>query len=165
MRPESWIARRAGCALGSLAALALAGLHQSAVAKPPLSYEVVTETYMPHLEENLRYATRRETRCLDRNDLSDAFWMLRHVSLQDCQLVKAAEDASSATYRLRCNGRHGTIGDARWQFDEDRLTGTLRVRLGGKNMTFYQRITATRTGGAGDCGSLHAGTDGAGVVK
>ncbi|MBV8210806.1 MAG: hypothetical protein JO133_12175 [Burkholderiaceae bacterium] len=162
MRPEAWIGRGAGFALASLA---LGSLHPSAAAQPPLSYEVVTETDMPHLEENLRYATRREARCLDRNDLSDAFWMLRHVSLQDCRLVKADEDASSATYRLQCSGGHGTIGDARWQFDEDRLTGTLRVRLGGKNMTFYQRITATRTGGASDCRSLHAGTDGAGVVK
>jgi hypothetical protein len=109
----------------------------------PRRYEVITETDMPHLEENLRYAVRREPRCLDPHDLSTAFWMLGHVSLQDCRLVKAAEDASSATYRLQCDGGHGTTGEARWQFESDHLTGTLRVRLGGKNMTFYQRITAT----------------------
>jgi len=106
-------------------------------------YEVVTETDMPHLEENLRYATRRERHCLDRHDLSTAFWMLGHASLQDCRLVKGSQDAASAIYRLQCDGGHGTTGDARWQFDADRMTGTLRVRLGGKNMTFFQRITAT----------------------
>jgi len=138
----------------TLAALALASLMVcSAVGQQSglLRYEVVTETDMPHLEENLRYATRREALCLDRHDLSDAFWMLRHVSLQDCRLVKTAEDSVSAIYRLQCDGGHGTIGDARWQFDADRMTGTLRVRLGGKNMIFYQRITATRASAPGNC--------------
>jgi hypothetical protein len=31
------------------------------------------------------------------------------------------------------------------------MTGTLRVRLGGKNMTFYQRITATPVDAAPGC--------------
>ncbi len=115
----------------------------SAQESRPRLYDVVTETDMPHLEENLRYAVRREKHCLDRHDLSEAFWMLGHASLQDCRLVKAAEDAGSATYRLQCDGGHGTTGDARWQFEAGRMNGTLRVRLGGKNMTFYQRITAT----------------------
>lgn len=125
----------------TLAALAPYGSASAQEPRPRL-YEVVTETDMPHLEENLRYAIRREQHCLDRHDLSAAFWMLGHASLQDCRLVKAAEDAGSATYRLQCEGGHGTTGDARWQFEADRMTGTLRVRLGGKNMTFYQRITA-----------------------
>ena len=41
----------------------------------------------------------------------------------------------------------------RWQFEpgpggsgEMRLSGTLNVRLGGKNMTFYQRVTARAAG-------------------
>jgi hypothetical protein len=117
----------------------------------PRLYEVITETDMPHLEENLRYATRQERRCLDRHDLSSAFWMLGHVSLRDCRLVKTGEDAGSAGYRLQCDGGHGTTGEALWQFDSDRMTGTLKVRLGGKNMTFYQRITATPAKTAAGC--------------
>jgi len=31
------------------------------------------------------------------------------------------------------------------------MTGTLRVRLGGKNMTFYQRITAMPAKTAAGC--------------
>jgi hypothetical protein len=138
-----------------LAAFGLAALGWSAVAlaqQPQLrAYEVITETDMPHLEENLRYATRQERRCLDRHDLSSAFWMLGHASLQDCRLVKTGEDSGSAGYRLRCDGGHGTTGEALWQFDSDRMTGTLRVRLGGKNMTFYQRITATPVKAAAGC--------------
>jgi hypothetical protein len=106
---------------------------------------------MPHLEENLRYATRREQRCLDRHELSGAFWMLGHASLQDCRLVKTGEDPGSASYGLQCGGGHGTTGGAQWQFEPGRMTGMLRVRLGGKNMTFYQRITATAAKPAGGC--------------
>jgi hypothetical protein len=105
-----------------------------------------TETGMPHLEENLRYASVTEKLCLDRRDLSHAFWMLRDVSMQDCVLVKSAEDPAGAEYVLKCEGGRGTTGDARWQFDTDRIAGTLRVRLGGKNMTFYQRIVARAVG-------------------
>ena len=138
-------------ALFFAAALALAGA-SSAHAQGAQSYEVVTETDMPHLEENLRYAVRREQRCLDRHDLSAAFWMLGHVALNDCHLVKTAEDSDSASYRLECSGGHGTTGAATWQFDPGRWTGTLRVRLGGKNMTFYQRITVTPAQSPATCG-------------
>ena len=40
-------------------------------------YEVITETGMPHLEENLRYAVTRENRCLTGEDLASAFPILR----------------------------------------------------------------------------------------
>ena len=127
---------------------ALASNTQAADTTARLLYEMTTETGMPHLEENLRYAVRNETRCMNTHDLSAVFWMLKDVSLQDCALVKATEDADSAVYSLKCDGGHGTTGDARWQLAPDVITGTLKVRLGGKNMTFYQRITAKPVG---DC--------------
>jgi hypothetical protein len=138
--------------------LAAAGGPSVLAQESPRRYEIVTETDMPHLEENLRYATRHEQRCLDLHDLSTAFWMLGHVSLQDCKLVKAAEDAGSALYQLQCDGGHGTTGEARWQFESGHLSGTMRVRLGGKNMTFYQRITATPAQDAVVCASLESGS-------
>ena len=113
-------------------------------------YEMSTETGMPHLETNLRYAVVTEKRCLSTHDLSHAFWMLKDVSLQDCTLIKAVQDTDSAGYVLQCDGGHGTTGDARWQFQPNGITGTLKVRLGGKNMTFFQRITATPIGDCGD---------------
>jgi len=139
-----------GLAVSALADLMLCSPAFGQQSRPRL-YEIVTETDMPHLEENLRYAVRREQHCLDRHDLSTAFWMLGHVSLQDCRLLKTAEEAGSATYRLQCDGGHGTTGDASWQFEAGRMTGTLRVRLGGKNMTSFQRITATPAKTAAGC--------------
>ena len=118
-------------------------------AGPTRLYEVTTATSMPHLDESLRYATRTEARCIDIRDLSGEFWMLREVSLQDCRLLKASESADAAGYLLVCDGGHGTTGTATWQLGQGAIAGTLNVRLGGKNMTFYQRITAKPIGRCG----------------
>jgi hypothetical protein len=118
-------------------------------AGPRRLYEVTTATSMPHLDESLRYATRTETRCIDIRDLSGEFWMLREVSLQDCRLVKSSESADAVGYMLVCDGGHGTTGTATWQLGQGAIAGTLNVRLGGKNMTFYQRITAKPIGSCG----------------
>jgi len=75
-----------------------------------------------------------------------SFWMLRDVSLQDCELIELSEEPEVALYNLECFGGHGTTGTARWQFTANAIYGTLQVRLGAKNMTFYQRITAKPLG-------------------
>lgn len=126
-----------------------AGLPAPAGPDAQRQYEVTTVTGMPHLEENLRYARTTEKRCLDLEDLSQEFWMLRDVSLQDCRLVKTGQSAEEADYVLTCQGGHGTTGKANWRLGPGAIRGSLDVRLGGKNMTFYQRITATP---AGTCG-------------
>jgi hypothetical protein len=120
----------------------------AAAAAQPRLYEMSTETGMPHLDESLRYAVVRERRCLDPHALQAAFWMLGHESLQGCRLEKMHEDAAAASYLLACDGNRGTSGGAQWQLGERQLRGTLNVRLGGKNMTFHQRIVATPVG---DC--------------
>ena len=63
-------------------------LSEQALASGPMFpkfYEVTTEIGMPHLEENLRYATTRETSCLKGFDPL-AFPMLKHEALQGCHL-------------------------------------------------------------------------------
>jgi hypothetical protein len=116
---------------------------------PPRLYEVTTETMMPHLEENLRYATTRQNRCLSRQELSSAFPILSHTSLKGCKLEEENRREEAVSYLLVCDGGHGTTGTAEWRLDAHRIAGTLHVKLGGKNMTFYQRITATPLG---ECG-------------
>ena len=140
---RKWIAVVAGC--GMLAAFGTEA--ETSNAEPPRRYEVSVQTSMPHLDENLRYATRTQRQCLGRQDLSAAFWMLREPALQDCRLVKASESAEAIGYVLACEGGHGTTGTAEWQLGRDGHAGTLNVRLGGKNMTFYQRARAKLVGG------------------
>jgi hypothetical protein len=115
-------------------------------ATPARLYEVITETGMPHLEENLRYATTREKRCLTDEELASAFPILKSASLADCKLRHESRSGDAASYLLVCDGGHGTTGSASWRVGEQSIVGTLKVKLGGKNMTFFQRVTAKPLG-------------------
>ena len=114
-------------------------------ARPHL-YELTTETGMPHLEENLRYANTTRRQCLALSQLTIAFPILRHPALEGCKLENELRQPQTPSYQLVCAGGHGTTGTATWLLGEHRVRGTLDVKLGGKNMTFYQRITAIPLG-------------------
>jgi hypothetical protein len=109
-------------------------------------YEVTTETGMPHLEENLRYATTRERRCLTLQDLPRAFPALEHPALVGCRLEERTRDRDIVSYALACAGESRTTGEATWHIQEHQLRGSIHVKLGGKNMTFFQRVTARSLG-------------------
>lgn len=113
---------------------------------PARLYEVITETGMPHLDENLRYAVTRENRCLTDEELASAFPILKHPSLADCKLRRERRDAHVDSYLLVCEASHGTTGTASWRVGEHLSVGQLDVKLGGKNMTFFQRVTAKPLG-------------------
>lgn len=119
---------------------------RTAETMPPQLYEIVTETAMPHLEENLRYATTRERRCLEQDELWLAFPVLQSEALKDCRLDQERRQQDELSYALVCTGGHGTTGHATWQLGRTQNIGTLKVKLGGKNMTFYQRVTARALG-------------------
>jgi hypothetical protein len=109
---------------------------------PPRLYEITTETGMPNLEESLRYATTRERRCIIHQELATAFPILNHPALKGCRLDEESRHDDVVSYLLVCDGGHGTTGAALWRLSGYQVRGTLNVKLGGKNMTFYQRVTA-----------------------
>jgi hypothetical protein len=91
---------------------------------------------MPNLEENLRYATTREQRCVNLDDFDSLFPILSHPSLEGCHL--------DVRYRLVCANPQIATGAARVYGAGERIAGILEVKMGGKNMTFSQRIEAVR---------------------
>ena len=113
---------------------------------PARLYEVITETGMPHLDENLRYAVTRENRCLTAEELVSVFPILKSASLADCKLRREGPQSDDVSYLLVCDGGHGTTGSASWHVAERSIVGTLNVKLGGKNMTFFQRVSAKPLG-------------------
>jgi len=125
-----------------------AGLPACAQSFAPRLYAVATETAMPHLEENLRYATTHAILCLGPAQLATAFPILRHEALKGCKLDHERKVDAAASLVLSCAARSGTTGTAHWQVDGAAIHGTLEVKLGGKNMTFYQRISGRAIG---DC--------------
>jgi hypothetical protein len=142
-------ARLASCTLSLYSAFALSDTSSARL------YEVITETGMPHLEENLRYAVTREHRCLAQDNLASEFPVLKSASLADCKLRYESRYGDAVSYVLTCEGGHGTTGNAHWRIGEQAIVGTLSVKLGGKNMTFYQRVTA-RLLGECPAGSEHS---------
>lgn len=120
-------------------------LGTSTVDTPGL-YNITTETSMPHLEENLRYTIERGQRCFGGDDFASAFPILHHPSLAGCQLREQSRDSSTLSYLLVCDRSAGITGTATWSLEQRSIRGTLEVKLGGKNMTFSQRITGNPVG-------------------
>jgi hypothetical protein len=50
------------------------------------------------------------------------------------------------SFALICTGGQATTGHVTWQLGRNQSTGTLDVKLGGKNMTFFQRVSARPVG-------------------
>ncbi len=111
------------------------------------AYAIVVQTVMPHLEENLRYATTRARRCLGRDTLASVFPILQHPSLDGCRLGDVKEDGGRLRALLVCENPQVATGSAWWDASADRIAGVLEIKMGGKNMTFSQRVAATREGG------------------
>jgi hypothetical protein len=115
----------------------------------PGTYDITAQTVMPHLEENLRYATTRERRCLRSQDLPSVFPILRHQSFEGCELGDASRHGDTIRYLLVCKNPQVATGTARLDAGPGRITGLLEIKMGGKNMTFSQRVEAARQG---ECG-------------
>jgi hypothetical protein len=113
---------------------------------PTRLYEVTIETGMPHLEENLRYTTTHRRSCISLKDLATEFPILNHPTLAGCTLGGETRKDDIVKFSLSCDDRHGTTGTAVWHIDRQRIRGRLDVKLGGKNMTFSQTVTAEVVG-------------------
>jgi hypothetical protein len=121
--------------------IAAAAMDETAPASPIVCYDVHLETIMPHLEDNLRYADTEQTQCITRSQLHASFPILAHPALSSCRLGPERFENDSWVSDLLCSPDHGTRGTAVWQSRDDGEIGELKVRLGGKNMTFSQRLT------------------------
>jgi hypothetical protein len=132
--------------LGSFVLFVLDSAVASEAADRASLYELVVQTSMPHLEENLRYTKTTSTKCLTRSALFVAFPVLGEDAFDECRLERQAPSENDASYRLVCPISSGTTGIAIWRLGTSDLAGVLEVKLGGKNMTFHQRITAKRIG-------------------
>ena len=73
----------------------------------PQLYEIITETAMPHLEENLRYATTREQRCLGQGELRSAFAILQYAALEGLQIGRGEAPGGRSLVRTGLQRRTG----------------------------------------------------------
>jgi hypothetical protein len=143
------VTRHAWRAAGLAAFLAGAGCTSGAaaqVALPPGQYELTAQTVLPHLEEALRDATTRSTRCLAEPDATTLFPLLKHPAFAGCMLVPARPDEGALRFTLRCANAEAASGSAAFEIDGPLVTGTLELKMGAKNMTLAQRLRGLRKG-------------------
>lgn len=111
-------------------------------------YQLAVQLIMPNLEE-MREITVRAERCLVAGDVSGLFPVMRQPALHGCRLLEPRRDADGIDYVLQCESARVATGSARVTLESDgALLGQLKVKMGGKNMTFSQHSIARRTG---DC--------------
>lgn len=116
-------------------------------AVPPGRYDIRIE--MLNLGEYLQYAKpQHERRCIRDHDVSGFFPILRHQSLNGCELGRSSRRSGVTYYPLVCAGAQETTGSARLSADMDSVEGVLKIQMAGKNMNFAQSIDAQRLG---DC--------------
>jgi Protein of unknown function (DUF3617) len=131
-----------------LAALfaAFTGLPVAQTSTPiaPGLYTLTIETRLPHLEEALRYATVRTTKCLAADSADSFFPVLQHEALSGCTLV--ATDRAD-TFALSCRNSEAATGSATFDSSHSGVHATLNLKMGGKNMTLSQRVVGARQGG------------------
>lgn len=106
----------------------------------PGKYRLQARISMPNLDENLRAAGYAKSLCISR--ASDLFPVLQQPALEGC-LLRAGD--TKPVYQLMCESG-GTRGEAKLSRQGERWRGRLAVKMGGKNMTFSQHVTAEHIG-------------------
>jgi hypothetical protein len=89
-------------------------------------------------------------RCITADDLKSgqAFFILSDNPLKQCGLVDYQTTASAALYRIVCAGPNRGSAVAVFDTNPDSYRGTIRMNMGGKNMTMSETQAGKRTG---DC--------------
>ena len=108
-------------------------------------YEIAARTVMPHLEEMRRNAVIH-TRCLDGDDLTAIFPVMDQRALKGCHLGFVNQVEGVFHYTLDCQTELVATGTAEIEVPRDRIVGQLKVKMGGKNMTFSQFVEGTWRG-------------------
>jgi len=138
--------RRSGVAVG-LVALTMATMPSVQAAPGAHRYQIAATMVMPHLEE-MRRLVVQHTRCVADDAPEALFPVMDQHALRGCRLdypqPAAQADGTRRDYVLVCASARVASGTARIDESGDKLTGTLAVKMGGKNMTFSQRVEARR---------------------
>ncbi len=124
---------------------AISALHAESLTIIPGSYAIEAQMMMPHLDE-MRQISKHSSACINDADPAQFFPVFRQPALSGCELRFDRSTAGSVHYELSCNSINGASGTARLTIRGDHVQGVLKVKMGGKNMTFSQHVNASRQG-------------------
>lgn len=118
----------------------------AAAAAPSLPagrYALESRVTMPHLEE-MRRQVDVQTRCLGDDDLRGFFPVMHQPALNGCEFGYPEATADGMRFVLVCESARVATGTAEVRARGETYIGDLRIKMGGKNMTFAQRVEARR---------------------
>jgi hypothetical protein len=119
------------------------GVTLAAARLTPGEYVLTTRMLMPHLDE-MRRIEKHAVVCVTRGTPEELFPVLAQPALRGCVLAYEAVRATGREYILTCASARVATGKARVSGVGERFEGLLEVKMGGKNMTFSQHISAAR---------------------
>lgn len=106
---------------------------------PAGRYALASRMLMPHLDE-MRRIVDEETRCLAAADMRGFFPVMRQPALNGCAFGFPQAWPGGLRYVLVCHSARVATGTAALTRTRDGLVGDLQIKMGGKNMTFSQRV-------------------------
>ncbi|MCC7410197.1 MAG: DUF3617 family protein [Gammaproteobacteria bacterium] len=147
--------RSAAAGFVMIALTGLAGVAPAAgTPLQPGAYDIAARLIMPHLD-GMRRSVINAQRCLRDGQPETLFPVLQQYAFGGCALDYAQTDGDTVHYVLVCESARVATGTATLSATPAGLVGTLAVKMGGKNMTFTQRIEAVRIG---ECAGATAAT-------
>jgi hypothetical protein len=124
--------------------LPIAAFALDAAIVPPGLYDVKSQMVMPHMEE-MRRIVKEEKRCVVDGPAA-LFPVLDQHALLGCKFDFPKQDDKAMNYLLVCESARVATGQAHFEGSSKSLVGTMQIKMGGKNMTFSQRVEAQRVG-------------------
>jgi hypothetical protein len=113
----------------------------------PGSYVVDSILELPHLEG--LGAKRTEVICIARNAASPTLGLnvlSENNPLAKCPSSNVRQDGSILTFDIKCDGQNSAVGSARYELDGQQFSGTIAMKMGGKNMTMTEIQRGRRVG-------------------
>jgi hypothetical protein len=140
-----------GNLIGAACTLAVLLMAQPSSADPlpsPGLYQVEVRISLPNVQDTA--APLVLTRCLGPSDLRSgrAFFVLSDNPLKGCDLLDYQMTAGMAVYRIACPGPNKGSAVAVFETTATGYRGTIKMNMGGKNMTMSEVQVGKRLG---DC--------------
>ncbi|MBC8006488.1 MAG: DUF3617 family protein [Prolixibacteraceae bacterium] len=131
-----------------LAALASTGCNAADLLLTAGLYQVEVRISLPNVQDVA--APLIVTHCWGHDDLKSgsAFSVLSDNPLKRCELADYETTAATARYRIACAGPNRGSAVAVFQTTATAYRGTIRMNMGGKNMTMAETQAGKRIG---DC--------------
>ena len=132
----------------SVAAILATGANAAELALSPGRYRVEVRIGLPNVQDVA--APLVVNRCIGPADLESgqAFFVLSDNPLKTCDLVDYEATAERAIYRIVCPGPNRGSAVGTFEISTNAYRGTIKMNMGGKNMTMSEVQVARRVG---DC--------------